>query len=207
MIKTIAFDLGGVIMTITNDEPVRRFEELGVADARQLLDPYTQTGFFGDLEEGKITDEEFRQQLSAYTGNELSWQQCQYGWMGYVVGVPLRGLKALEELKARGYRLVLVSNTNGFIQAWANSPEFSEAGLPLTHYFDYMYRSSEMGVMKPAAGFFEYILEHEQTPAEEILFVDDSERNCAAAAAMGFQTFQPVNGEDWTEALRLKIKE
>lgn len=200
-IKTIAFDLGGVIMTINGEEAVRRFEEIGVADARQLLDPYTQSGCFGDLEEGKITEEEFRRLLGEHCGRSLTWEQCQYGWKGYVVDVPLRGLQALVTLKARGYRLILASNTNGFIQAWANSPEFSEAHLPLSHYFDRMYRSHEMGMMKPSRDFFAYILEQERTPANEILFVDDSERNCAAAAALGYQTMQPVNGEDWTGLL------
>ena len=60
MIKNIVFDLGGVIMTIDQEEAVRRFKELGLANAERHLDPYTQTGIFGDIEEGKITAEDFR---------------------------------------------------------------------------------------------------------------------------------------------------
>jgi len=54
-ITTIVFDLGGVIVTIDHDEAVRRFHEIGLKDAEQQLDPYTQSGIFGDLELGTIT--------------------------------------------------------------------------------------------------------------------------------------------------------
>ncbi len=198
MIKTVAFDLGGVIMTIDNDEPVRRFKEIGVSDADRLLDPYVQSGFFGDLEDGSIGEEEFRQRLSEHAGRELTWEQCQYAWKGYVTRVPRYTLDALLQIRELGYRTILASNTNGFIQAWANSPDFSGDGHPLSHYLDRMYRSYEMGEMKPSDLFFRYILREEQTQPDEILFVDDSARNCASASELGFRTLCPQNGVDWT---------
>ena len=42
MIKNIIFDLGGVILTLDQPQAVRRFETLGLKDAEQRLDPYTQ---------------------------------------------------------------------------------------------------------------------------------------------------------------------
>ena len=76
MIKTIVFDLGGVIMTIDQNEALRRFAGLGLADIDKWLDPYTQTGIFGDVEEGKITAEEFRKALSELVGRELTAKEC-----------------------------------------------------------------------------------------------------------------------------------
>ena len=64
MIKNIIFDLGGVIMTLDPPEAIRRFKALGLADAEQQMDSYTQGGIFGELEEGKISAETFRQELS-----------------------------------------------------------------------------------------------------------------------------------------------
>ena len=60
MIKTILFDMGGVVITLDQRQAIERFKSLGLADAEQRLDAYTQQGIFGDLEAGKITDEEFR---------------------------------------------------------------------------------------------------------------------------------------------------
>ena len=48
-IKNIMFDLGGVIMTIDQPSAVKRFKEIGLEDADRRLDPYTQSGIFGDL--------------------------------------------------------------------------------------------------------------------------------------------------------------
>ena len=52
-IKNIVFDLGGVIIDLDRDEPVRRLIEIGVKDADGLIDPYEQKGVFQDLETGK----------------------------------------------------------------------------------------------------------------------------------------------------------
>ena len=38
-------------MTIDQNEALRRFAGLGLADIDKWLDPYTQTGIFGDVEE------------------------------------------------------------------------------------------------------------------------------------------------------------
>ena len=43
-IKNIVFDLGGVFIDLDHDQAVRRFKEIGVEDAEQLLDPYEQKG-------------------------------------------------------------------------------------------------------------------------------------------------------------------
>lgn len=206
MVKTIAFDLGGVIITIDNDEPVRRFKELGVADAEQLLNPYVQSGLFGDLEHGKIDEEEFRAQLSRHAGRELTWEQCQYAWKGYVAEVQQRNLDIMTKLRSMGFRIILASNTNGFMQAWADSEAFSPDKHPISYYCDRMYRSHEMKEMKPSDRFFRYILTHERTAPSDILFIDDSARNCAAASQLGMHTFCPHNGSDWTGTLLDMLK-
>jgi len=201
MIKTVAFDLGGVIVEIDNEEPTRRFQEIGVQDATTLLDPYTQAGIFGDLEHGKISEEEFRQQLSAHVGHELTWQQCQYAWLGYAKSVPKHSFPTLLRLREMGYRVVLASNTNGFMQSWVDSEKFSGDGHAVSFYFDELYRSYEMKEMKPDEGFFSYILSHENILPENMLFIDDSPRNCAIASKMGVLTYCPENGTDWTGAV------
>ena len=39
-IRNIVFDLGGVLIDLDHHQAVSRFEEIGVKDAKQLLDPY-----------------------------------------------------------------------------------------------------------------------------------------------------------------------
>ena len=41
MIKTILFDMGGVVITLDQRQAIERFKSLGLADAEQRLDAYT----------------------------------------------------------------------------------------------------------------------------------------------------------------------
>lgn len=202
VIKNIVFDLGGVIMTLDPAEALRRFKALGLSDAERYLDSYTQSGIFGNLEEGKITAEDFRSKLSSLTGHELTFDECKHAWLGYRKDVPQRNLDLLKELRAKGYRLILLSNTNPFMMDWALSSEFDGKGSSLNDYFDALYLSYRLGIMKPAPDFFRQVLDNESILPEETLFVDDGPRNVEAAGKLGFITMCPDNGSDWTGELR-----
>ena len=201
MIETIIFDLGGVILTLDQPQAVRRFEEIGLKNAARQLDPYTQCGIFGALESGAITAGVFRNQLSQLVGRQLSFRECRYAWLGYAREVPRRNLRALERLRAEGYRLILLSNTNPYMMSWVYSNDFDGEGHSLQHYMDACYTSYEMGVMKPNDTFFRKVLMAEQTPPSACLFVDDGPRNVAAASQIGMRTFCPENGADWTQEI------
>ncbi len=200
-IRTIIFDMGGVIITIDQKEAVRRFKALGLQDAEQQLDPYTQGGIFGDLEAGRITAEKFRIALSKQVGRELSYDECRHAWLGYCGDVPQRNLQLLTRLRQEGYRLILLSNTNPYMMSHVLSPAFDGSGHPLSHYLDALYMSFEMKVMKPDETFFRRVLMAEQTIPSECLFVDDGPRNVAVASQIGINTFCPKNGEDWTKEI------
>lgn len=195
------FDLGGVIMTIDQPSAVERFKEIGLKDADTRLDPYTQSGIFGDLEEGKITDREFIRELSKLVGRELSYDECKYAWRGYTKEVPMRNIKVLDKLKSMGYRLILISNTNPFMMDWAMSSDFSGDGRPLSAFFDSMYMSYKMKVMKPNERMFSEIIRQEGINPEETLFVDDGPKNVSMGKTLGLKTFCPKNGEDWTSEI------
>ena len=205
MIKTIAFDLGGVIITIEHERAVGRFGQLGISDAARQLDPYTQGGPFGALERGDISPEEFRLEMSRQTGREVTADECAHAWMGYMGDVPTAKLDCLRRLREQGYRIILLSNTNPFIASWAESPAFDGRGNALGSYFDASYKSFEIKAMKPDPRFFEIVEQREQLVPAETLFLDDGPRNIAAAAARGWQTMQPTNGSDWTAGLMQRL--
>lgn len=204
-IKNIAFDLGGVVLALSYEQAVRRFEEIGLADARQRLDAFEQKGIFGDLESGRITAEDFRRELSKLVGRELTAEDCSWAWHGYVDYVPKRNLEAIQSLRARGYKVCLLSNTNPFMMQWADK-DFDGEGHPISYFFDAMYLSYECKVMKPRREIFEQMLEGQQARPEETLFVDDGPRNVEAAAALGMKTLCPQNNADWTADLEEQLE-
>lgn len=194
-------------MTIDQPSAVRRFKEIGLADAEKRLDPYTQSGIFGDLEEGLISAQEFIASLSELCGRQLTFDECKYAWRGYTREVPMRNIHVLDSLRADGYRLILISNTNPFMMHWGMSDEFSGDGRSIDKFFDALYMSYKMKMMKPDRRMFEQIIVSENIKPAETLFVDDGPRNIDVGASLGLQTFCPQNGEDWTEEIYRVLKE
>lgn len=188
------------MVALNYEQAVGRFEDIGLKDARQRLDAFEQKGIFGDLESGRISAEDFRRELSLLVGRNLTMEECGTAWRGYVDHVPKRNLEALLSLRARGFKVCLLSNTNPFIMQWAEK-DFDGEGRPISHFFDALYLSFRCKVMKPRREIFEMMLNGQESLPEETLFVDDGPRNIETAASMGLQTLCPLNNEDWTAAL------
>ncbi|NDV56613.1 HAD family phosphatase [Bacteroides sp. 519] len=196
MIKNIVFDLGGVIMDINRESAVKRFEELGITNAEELLDKYHQKGIFLEVEDGRIDADGFCRKLSELANRELSFEDAKYGWLGFITGVPLYRLHYMEELRKK-YNLYLLSNTNPFIMSWARSKDFNSEGKPLDYYFDKLYLSYQVGVVKPDKGIFDYLIKDASINPAESVFVDDGSANIKMGKELGFEVMQPINGEDW----------
>ena len=176
-LRLILFDLGGVIYTSNRLEAVKRFSHLGLKDAEERLNMYTQTGYFGALEEGEISDKEFLIQLSEEAKRPISWNECRHAWLGYATFLPQRNL----------------------------SSDFDGKGNGIRHYLDELYVSYQMKTLKPSLKFFEYILEKEGINGNEVLFIDDSPRNVEAANKLGIHTILAINGQDWTQEVMQSI--
>ena len=200
-VKNIVFDFGGVVVTLDHKNAVRKFSQLGLADAEKQLDPYTQGGIFGELELGKINADQFISKLGKMCGKKLTYDMCLDAWLGYRKELPERNLRALRQLREEGYRLILLSNTNPFMMQWAQSKDFDGMGNSVDDYFDSLYLSYKMGAMKPDSAFFRRVLMNEGIMPFETLFVDDGPRNVAAASQLGINTYCPINGVDWTEEI------
>ena len=92
MIKTVIFDMGGVVITLDSEEAMRRFSALGLTDFAERMNPYTQKGIFGELEEGKLSEKEYRQKLSEVCGRSLTFDEVKHCWMGYMKEVPANNI-------------------------------------------------------------------------------------------------------------------
>ena len=68
--------------------------------------------------------------------------------------MPQRNLEAILDLRAKGYKVCLLSNTNPFMMQWANR-DFDGQGHPIGYFFDALYLSYECKVMKPRRALLE----------------------------------------------------
>ncbi len=197
-ITNVVFDFGGVVAPADLGVVITKFKALGRGNIEKYLNLVRQQGFFGDFETGLIDKEEFRARVSKEAGREVSMEECRDAYMGFFSSVPERNLELFRKLRAEGYRLSLLSNTNPFIMEWALSKAFDGHGHSLDEHLDSIYVSYEMKVMKPDEKIFRMMLESENVAPSQVLFIDDGPKNVAAAKALGINTIQATNGEDWT---------
>ena len=109
-------------------------------------------------------------------------------------------MEYLQTLRGK-YRLGVLSNTNPFLQGWARSPKFTDAGKSLDDYFDELYLSYLMKCSKPGKDIYLKMLNDGNMLPHETLFVDDGAKNIEAAEAVGIRTLKVVNGADWRKEL------
>ena len=198
-ITNVVFDFGGVVAPADLSIVINKFKALGLENIEKYLNMVRQQGFFGDFETGLIDKEEFRARVSKEVGREVSMDECRDAYMGFFSSVPERNLELFRKIRAEGYRLSLLSNTNPFIMEWALSKAFDGHGHSLDEYLDSIYVSYEMKVMKPDEKIFRMMLESEKVTPSQVLFIDDGPKNVEAARKIGISTIQATNGEDWTE--------
>ena len=209
MIKNLVFDFGGVFSKIELQRCIDAFEALGFKNVSEYMNLYYQKGFFGDMESGKITDEDFRRGVSEHAGREVSWEECQKAWLSFIAEVPKSNLEYVQKFKAEGYNVALLSNTNPYVTSWFRSDKFDGKGHGIDYYIprEHQYLSFDQKCMKPGKEIFEKMLHDEGFIPEETLFVDDGEGNLKTASELGIKTFLPTNGEHWGKRLEEYLEE
>jgi HAD superfamily hydrolase (TIGR01509 family) len=76
--------------------------------------------------------------------------------------------------------------------------------MGLKNVFDNIYSSSEVGYLKSEPEFYQYIINDLGLDPEEILFIDDRQRNIDLAQSLGLVNSYLVN--NFTEAKKILKK-
>ena len=123
-------------------------------------------------------------------------EQIDAAWNSFLVDIPRFKLDMLLKLREK-YVVYLLSNTNEIHWKWACEHAFPYRGFRVEDYFEKMYLSYEMKMVKPAEEIFRGVLEDANLDPHETFFIDDSEANCQGAQALGISTYTVKPGEDW----------
>lgn len=196
-IKNILFDMGGVLINLDRMEAVKAFEALGFADINNYLGDYGQQGAFLALEEGSISVEQFYDRIRTHIPAATD-EQIADAFMQFLRGLPVSKLEMLRKLKAKGYRLMLLSNTNPVMYPHICETYFRQEGLTINDYFDDIFLSYELGAIKPDAKIFRMVIERSGVMADETLFIDDSQANLDASVRFGFETYLAPQNQDFS---------
>lgn len=202
-IKNILFDLGGVLIDLDRKQAVKAFESLGFTNVNDFLGDYGQKGAFMELEDGKISEAEFYDRIRQHVPDATD-EQIADAFMQFLQGLPVYKLQMLRRLKEKGYRLMLLSNTNPLMFPRICDTYFRQEGLSIDDYFDDIFLSYELKAIKPAPAIFERVLEQSGVNAEETLFIDDSQENLDASQVFGFETYLAPQNQDFSHIFKLE---
>ena len=203
-IDAIIFDLGGVILNIDYQLPVKAFKKLGIENFNELFSQVTQSNLFNDYETGNITSEDFIKEIKKQLPEDTSEEAIINAWNSILLDLPEERLFSLEKA-AENHRIFLLSNTNALHIDSFNQYLLNNLQLPsLEPFFETLYLSYEVGLRKPDLRIFEYVLQDAGLAPERTLFIDDSIQHIQAASELGILTKHLVN-QDITTFLEGKI--
>lgn len=182
--KAIIFDFGGVLIDLDIEDCKAAFRnDLGYEKIDEILDPCHQKGIVGDMEEGLISADDFREAVLKDARPDARPDDVDAAFMRLLVGIPSYKGPLLNKL-AESYDLYILSNNNPIVAS--HMPElFAGVGVDFKNLFKKSFLSFEMKALKPSESFYKRVLEQLDYPAEDILFIDDSHKNVEGAIAAG----------------------
>lgn len=194
--KHIIFDLGNVLVRLDTPACIEAFKKIGMEmvinrandDAKSVLE---QLGL------GLISVETFYQKARELSGSHASDEAICHAANAMLVEIPDEKKRRLLDLRARGHRVFLLSNTNSIHWDYCVEQLFPYKNYGVADYFERIFLSQEMHLQKPDAEIFNEVLRQTGIRAEDSIFIDDLPENCEAARGVGIQAFQNTNFDDW----------
>lgn len=197
-VKCVIFDIGGVLVDLDLERCIASFRELGFKEAEKLVSCYHPADFFGELERGEISVEEFYDKIREMSGlMELSNESIRDAYLSLLVSIPIEKLRLIDSLKSRGFRIFALSNINPIMMSVINDL-FRADGRSSDYYFEHMFLSYEMGVMKPSHEIYERVVSHIGVDPSQLFFIDDGVQNINIARELGFQVYLATAKEDFS---------
>ena len=175
--KNVVFDLGRVVFA---QDPAKSTAEFKQFFSYVSLTPMPQ--FWTDYDMGVLSFDQVAEELAAYRGVEPEFAREM---ITIAIGKQetIRPTeKLIDELKAAGYKLYVLSNmSREFIDFLRKQKVYEN--------FDGDVVSCEVGIVKPMPEIYDLLLERFDLDPVETIFIDDRKENVDAAAAKGIATF------------------
>jgi FMN phosphatase YigB (HAD superfamily) len=185
----IIFDFGAVIINIDYHKTRDAFENQGIKNFDELFSKARQNSLFDNLEKGMISENQFRDELRALSGINLSDVTIDACWNSMLLQMPQKRVELLKKLQL--YKpLYLLSNTNIIHErAFSAYIDNTYGWNNFKSIFQKVYFSHEIKLRKPDFEIFEKVLSDNDLNPSTTLFIDDSPQHIAGAKRAGIHAF------------------
>ncbi len=193
--KNVIFDLGGVIIHLDIDRSAHEFQKLiPPFDFDTFVGKQLQLKLYSEYECGLISTDDFFTRFKQHYQTDISFSEFKRCWNAMILKLPKENIEFLNYLRKAGKSVFLLSNINPI---HAEYVELVYEGLmtngSFRSHFNRAYYSYEMGMRKPNAEIYAYLLkEHALNPTETV-FIDDNRFNIESAASLGIQVIHFAN--------------
>jgi len=186
---TVAFDLGGVLMTDATLSGFTVLESL-LHVKRESAERLWQDEMRIPAELGEIGEEDIWQRIAALAPRSTTPADVRRVFLSEFRPIP-HGVAELKRVRTVGLKTALATNhLTPWLDIWKRSFEWFSL-------FDAVFCSDTMHARKPEPAFFDTLARHLLSP---VVFVDDDLDNICAAEQAGFRTVL-ATGRAWTVPL------
>lgn len=201
MITTIIFDIGNVLIDFDWDGFMAR--EFPGADSElinRLDEAVWGSGRWDRLDAGDEPEKVFRSIIDYAPEHEKELRKI-FENVGDTLKKRATTPAWLKEMKARGYRLLYLSNYSRYVME--KNPEVLDF-LPLLEGGVF---SCDVKLIKPDQKIYECLIKKYNLVPGECVFIDDLEKNVSAAKKLGFHGIQSVTFKQVQEDLNKLLEE
>lgn len=193
--NALLFDLGHVVLDIDFNKTLACWAHYAGCEPSYLAGRFTHDDIYRCHERGEISDAEFFAGLRTSLGIGISDAHFLEGWNAIFAGeVP--GIALLLKRAAHCLPLYAFSNTND-----AHVEHFLQTYSDVLGHFRKIFLSSHIGLRKPDAKAYDYVVKSIGIPASRIVFFDDLTENIEGAQARGLIAVHVTSPEDVAETL------
>lgn len=194
-IDALLFDLGRVVIDIDFNRAFARWAKHASCDEALIRDRFVRDAAFSRHEVGELSDEAYFASLRASLGIDITNAELLDGWNAIFVG-EMQGISDVLRRVAPKIPVYAFSNSNRAHEAY-----WSKRFASVLSHFREIYVSSTIGLRKPDAEAYEYVVKAIGVPSERIAFFDDSLENVVGAQHCGLQAVHVTSSADVARTL------
>ncbi len=177
MIKIIAIDFGGVYFTWSDKKAVKDLCKITGADSKSVRSSMHK--HIKKLHVLAITEKQYWHRFCKDIGKNINHRLLQKTIESQCKPIyPV--IRFVEQLR-KNYKIALVSNFTPLLDDYDKKYHFYKN-------FDYLLSSHMVRLRKPHAPIFKLLIKRTKAKPEEIIFIDDLQRNINGAKKVGIKT-------------------
>lgn len=198
-LKILYFDLGNVLLHFSHERMCRQMAQVCDTTAERVWQVLFDDGLELRYEKGEVTSQQFYEQFCRRIDRRPDFDALERAASEiFELNVPLAAVVA--QLRAAGYRLGLLSNTNESHIRYFTDGRYGL--LPRT--FDVLAYSCRLQAIKPEPAIYQAAAELAGVAPEEMFFVDDIPGHVAGAREAGIDAVQYTTTSQLVADLRAR---